>query len=180
MIPSCDQTGTPGLLAFCHFHSSTTSGSASWMSLRIRLRVLPRQSPRSAIRFEIICDADGLLPAFDAFMSSSSELLAVLGAQALPAAELHDVGADPAADRLVREEPVEHVEADVPAGGAPGDEATIDIVPERETRAAADGLQLPAEVVAAPTVLEQFRRLGPLHDGVRDQRRADRRELDRP
>src|SRR5579862_3116495 len=44
MMPSCSQTGVP-----IHFHSSTTSGSASLMSLRIRASVLPRQSPRLAI-----------------------------------------------------------------------------------------------------------------------------------
>jgi len=47
MMPSCDQIGVP-----IHFHSSTTSGSASLMSLRILLRVSPRQSPSSAILFE--------------------------------------------------------------------------------------------------------------------------------
>src|SRR5882672_10915024 len=62
MMPSCDQTGVP------HFHSSTTSGSASLMSLRILLRVLPRQSPSSAILFEMSSDADWLWPAPDFFM----------------------------------------------------------------------------------------------------------------
>src|SRR5262245_52466705 len=37
MIPSCDHTGVP-----IHFHSSTTSGSASLMSLRILFKVSPR------------------------------------------------------------------------------------------------------------------------------------------
>ena len=55
MMPSCDQTGVP-----IHFHSSTTSGSASLMSLRILLRVFPRQSPSSAILFEMSSDAAGL------------------------------------------------------------------------------------------------------------------------
>jgi hypothetical protein len=32
MMPSCDHTGVPGLFGFTHFHSSTTSGSASLMS----------------------------------------------------------------------------------------------------------------------------------------------------
>jgi hypothetical protein len=41
MMPSCDQTGMP------YFHSSTTSGSASLMSLRILAKVSPRQSPSS-------------------------------------------------------------------------------------------------------------------------------------
>src|SRR3954447_16029050 len=57
MPPSCDQTGVPGLVAFAHFHSSTTSGSVSWMSSRILLKVLPRQSPSSAILLSIRTDA---------------------------------------------------------------------------------------------------------------------------
>src|SRR2546423_15618100 len=56
MMPSCDQTGVP-----IHFHSSITSGSASLMSLRIRPSVLPRQSPSSAILFEIRSDADSFI-----------------------------------------------------------------------------------------------------------------------
>src|SRR6266699_5375920 len=42
--PSCDHTGTP-----LHFHSSTTSGSASFTKVRSRLSILPRQSPSSLI-----------------------------------------------------------------------------------------------------------------------------------
>src|ERR1700722_9418242 len=53
MMPWCDQMGVP-----IHFHSSTTSGSASLMSLRILRRVSPRQSPSSAILFEMSSDAD--------------------------------------------------------------------------------------------------------------------------
>src|SRR3981189_3667070 len=66
MMPSCDQTGVP-----IHFHSSTTSGSASLMSLRILLRVFPRQSPSSAILFEMSPDADWPWLAPDFFMFSS-------------------------------------------------------------------------------------------------------------
>src|SRR5690242_10041878 len=45
-MPSCDQTGTPaGFDGFLHFTSSTTSGSASLMSLRTRASIAPRQSP---------------------------------------------------------------------------------------------------------------------------------------
>src|SRR4029450_10485796 len=58
MMPSWDQTGVPGFVGLTHFHSSTTSGSASLMSLRILPRVFPRQSPRSAILFEMSSDAD--------------------------------------------------------------------------------------------------------------------------
>src|SRR2546422_6378065 len=66
MMPSCDQIGVP-----IHFHSSTTSGSASSMSLRILLRVPPRQSPSSAILFEMSSDADWPWLAPDFFMFSS-------------------------------------------------------------------------------------------------------------
>src|SRR5205823_3577061 len=55
MMPSCDQIGVP-----IHFHSSTTSGSASLMSLRILLRVSPRQSPSSAILREMSSEPTGL------------------------------------------------------------------------------------------------------------------------
>src|SRR6267154_631964 len=73
MMPSCDQTGVPGLFAFAHFHSSTTSGSASLMSLRILPRVFPRQSPSSAILFEMDSDADWPWLASDVFMFHSSK-----------------------------------------------------------------------------------------------------------
>src|ERR1700730_8543872 len=66
MMPSCDQIGVP-----IHFHSSTASGSASLMSLRILLRVFPRQSPSSAILFEMSSDADWPWLAPDFFMFSS-------------------------------------------------------------------------------------------------------------
>src|SRR5271165_6558369 len=66
MMPSCDQIGVP-----LHFHSSTTSRSASLMSLRILLRVSPRQSPNSAILFEMSSDAGWPWLASDFFMLSS-------------------------------------------------------------------------------------------------------------
>src|SRR5438552_12724641 len=70
MLP-CDQTGVPGEFGFTHFHSSTTSGSASLMSLRILPRVSPRQSASSAILFEMSSDADWPWLAPDFFMFSS-------------------------------------------------------------------------------------------------------------
>src|SRR5258708_22449873 len=66
MMPSCDQTGVP-----IHFHSSTTFGSASLMSLRILLRVCPRQSASSLILFEMSSDAGWSSLAPDFFMFSS-------------------------------------------------------------------------------------------------------------
>src|SRR5215471_1785145 len=53
MMPSCDHVGVPGVDAFAHFSSSTTSGSTSLMSARIRVSVRPRQSPSAAIH--IVC-----------------------------------------------------------------------------------------------------------------------------
>src|SRR3954469_17402108 len=71
MMPSCDQTGVPGLVGLTHFHSSTTSGSAALMSARILPRVFPRQSASSPILFEMSCDADGPSLASAFFMFSS-------------------------------------------------------------------------------------------------------------
>src|SRR5207248_5026805 len=71
MMPSCDQTGVP-----IHFHSSTTSGSACLMSVRILPRVFPRQSPSSVILFEMSSAADWPWLAPDFFMVSSLPLCA--------------------------------------------------------------------------------------------------------
>src|SRR5438874_845020 len=59
MMPPCDQVGTPkGFDGFRHFTSSTTSGSASWMRLRIRVSISPRQSPSAAIFASISREVD--------------------------------------------------------------------------------------------------------------------------
>src|SRR5262245_61237842 len=68
MIPSCDQVGVPGFVDFTHLISSTTSGSASLMSLRILRKVSPRQSPSSAILLSISFDADWPSLGSDFFM----------------------------------------------------------------------------------------------------------------
>ena len=65
MMPLCDQTGVP-----IHFHSSTTSGSAPLMSLRILPRVFPRHSEIGDL-FEMSPDADWPWLAPDFFMLSS-------------------------------------------------------------------------------------------------------------
>src|SRR5437667_5322311 len=46
IMPACDHTGTPAIEfdGFLHFTSSTTSGSACLMRIRIRASVSPRQS----------------------------------------------------------------------------------------------------------------------------------------
>src|SRR6185312_1741913 len=110
-----------------------------------------------------------------------AELLLVLARQPLPTFELHDRRTDQTSDRILRQQPSEDVEADVPAGRAPDDEAVVDGVPEPEARTApVERLELPAEV-AAPGVLQEARRLGALDDDLGDLRgrRPDRRELRR-
>src|SRR5437660_3029637 len=89
----------------------------------------------------------------------NAELLCVLGSQSLPPAELHGLGADDASNRLTREEPLKDVEADVPARGAPRDEAAIDVVPEREARAATEGFEFPPDIV----VLKHLGSVGSRH-----------------
>src|SRR5437899_6363381 len=87
MIPSCDHVGVPGFVGFTHFNSSTTSGSASLMSSRILLRVSPRQSPSSAILFEISSDADWPWLALGFFMFSSWKFLIAFGFRLVSLAE---------------------------------------------------------------------------------------------
>src|SRR5213083_1967442 len=50
-MPAWDHTGTPnGFVGLIHLHSSTMSGSASWMRRRTSARVSARQPPRDRIR----------------------------------------------------------------------------------------------------------------------------------
>src|SRR4051794_23912992 len=60
MIPLCDHTGTPAIAfeGFLHFNSSTTSGSACLMSIRIRASLSARQSLGSLIRDAIRCEGE--------------------------------------------------------------------------------------------------------------------------
>src|SRR5579859_3724545 len=95
-----------------------------------------------------------------------AELLCIPGGQLLKAADLHGFGTDDAAEGLTGKEPVEDVEADVPARGAPRDVAAIDVLPERESRAGALRLELPSKIEITPSVLEQFRSVGSLHGAI--------------
>src|SRR5947207_15346936 len=94
------------------------------------------------------------------------ELLGVLGREALPGVELHRVCASDAADGSSAQKPIKNVEGNVPARGAPGDETAIDLMPQRQARAAGDGFELPAEIA----VLQQRGRLASRH--LRCQRRG--------
>ena len=64
------------------------------------------------------------------------------------------------------EQSIEHVEADVPARGSPGDVAVRDHRPERESRSGVRRLELPAEIVATPVVFEELGLFGAAHDAL--------------
>ncbi len=91
-----------------------------------------------------------------------TELLGVLGVQALPA-ELHGVRADDAAEGSSAEKMIQNIEANVPPGSTHRDETAIDVVPQRQTRAAADGFEFPPDIVAAPVVLKHPGSVGSPH-----------------
>ena len=105
----------------------------------------------------------------------NTELPGVLGVQSLPAAELHDLGADDASNRLTREEALKDVEGDVPARGAPRDEAAIDAVPQRQARAASRGFEFPPGIV----VLQYLGSVGSRHSCFQRRGRSHPGELHR-
>jgi hypothetical protein len=105
----------------------------------------------------------------------NAELLCVLGVQSLPAAELHGLGADDASNRLTREAALKDVEADVPARGAPRDEAAIDVVPQRQARAATKGFEFPPRIV----VLKHLWSVGSRHSCFQRRGRSRPGELHR-
>ena len=91
----------------------------------------------------------------------NAELLGVLGDQSLPAGELHGIGAGDAPNGLAGEKAVQHIERNVPARSAPRDEAAIDVVPQRQTRAAAERLEFPPDVAE----LKHIGSVGSRHSG---------------
>src|SRR5919109_783268 len=101
-----------------------------------------------------------------------TKLLGVLQVQPLPAAELHRVGADQAADGLPREEPIEHIETNVPSRSAHGDVALTDVGPQRQARAAGKRFEFPPHIEAAPLVLQRLRSIGSRHHCFGNARRG--------
>src|SRR5260370_34105219 len=76
----------------------------------------------------------------------TTELLGILSAQPLPA-ELHRLTTSDAADGCSAEKAIQNIESNVPARGAPRDEAAIDVVPQRQARAATKGFEFPPGIV---------------------------------
>src|SRR5690348_10138782 len=60
-----------------------------------------------------------------------TELLGVLRVQPLPAGELHGLTGNDAAEGGSAKKPIQNIETNVPPGSPHGDEAPIDVVPQR-------------------------------------------------
>src|SRR4249920_3541905 len=76
----------------------------------------------------------------------NTELLGVLRVQSLPAVELHRLTTNDGADGGSAEKAIQNIETNVPARGAPRDEAAIDAMPQRQARAAAKGFEFPPDI----------------------------------
>jgi hypothetical protein len=111
----------------------------------------------------------------------STELLGVLSAQPLPAAEIHRLATSDAADGVSAEKTIQNIETNVPPGSAHCDEAVTDVGPQRQTRAATKGFELPSHIEATPFVFKRLRSLGSRHGcfGNARRRRSDRGEFHR-
>src|SRR3954447_11987724 len=102
----------------------------------------------------------------------NAELLCVLGVQSLPAAEFHRVRTYDAADGRSAEKAIENIEANVPSGGTHGDEAAINVGPQRQARAATKRLEVPPHVEAPPLVLKHPGSVGSRHGCFGNVRRG--------
>src|SRR5215469_7880155 len=99
IIPACDHTGTP-----LHFHSSTTSGSACLMSVRMRASVSPRQSFSSLILASISREGDSSpLPSFELLLLFFIAFFMVVVAR--PSLEYRSSALDTIASRHARPSP---------------------------------------------------------------------------
>src|SRR6266567_6051717 len=101
-----------------------------------------------------------------------TELLGVLRVQPLPAAELHRVATSDAADGSSAEKVIQNIETNVPARGTPRDEASIDVVPQRQARAATKGFEFPPDILATPVVLKHLGSVGSRHSCFGNLRRG--------
>src|SRR5881396_1398047 len=100
------------------------------------------------------------------------KLLCVLGVQSLPAAELHGLASNDAADGSSAEKVIQNIEANVPPGSTHRDEAAIDGGPQRQARAAAKGFEFPSHIEATPVVLKHLGSVGSCHCCFGNMRRG--------
>src|SRR5580692_11128519 len=78
------------------------------------------------------------------------ELFGVLCVQPLPAAELHGLWANEAADGNSAEKAIQNIEANVPPGSTHGDEAVTDVGPQCQARSATKVFEFPPHIEATP------------------------------
>src|SRR5437016_1116 len=92
----------------------------------------------------------------------NGKLFCILGVQFLPT-ELHRLATDDAADGSSTEQAIQNIETNVPPGCTHRDVAAINVVPQREARAAIKGFEFPSDVEATPLVLKSLGRFGSRH-----------------
>src|SRR5438552_4818639 len=93
----------------------------------------------------------------------NTELLGVLRVQPLPAAELHRLTTNDAADGTSAEKVIQNIETNVPPGSTHCDEAPTDVGPQRQARAASKGFEFPPHIVVTPVILKRLGSVGPRH-----------------
>src|SRR6266852_1366353 len=86
----------------------------------------------------------------------NTELLGVLRVQPLPAAKLHRLATNDAADGSSAEKVIQNIETNVPPGSTHRDEEAIDVVPQRQARAATNGFEFPPDILVAPVVVRHL------------------------
>src|SRR5439155_18554125 len=91
------------------------------------------------------------------------KLLCVLCIQSPPAAELHGLASNDAADGSSAEKVIQNIETNVPPGSTHCDEAAIDVGPQRQARAATNGFEFPPHIEATPVVLKRLGSVGSRH-----------------
>src|SRR5260370_8897274 len=91
-----------------------------------------------------------------------TELLGVLRVEPRPT-ELHRLTSNDAANGSSDEKAVQNIETNVPPGSTHGDEAAIDVVPQRKARAATKGFEFPPDILVAPVVLKRLGSVGSRH-----------------
>src|SRR5205807_5313037 len=92
-----------------------------------------------------------------------TELLGVLRVQPLPAAELHGLTTNDAADGSSAEKAIQNIETNVPPGSTHCDEAVTDVGPQRQACAATKGFEFPPHIEATPVVLKSLGSVGSRH-----------------
>ena len=100
-----------------------------------------------------------LLSRFRPVGARNAELFSVLGGQSLPSLDFHGLATRHAADGRTVEQAIQNVETDMPARGAPRDEAAIDAVPQRQTRTLTQGFKFPPDIA----VLQHLGSVGSRH-----------------